>query len=59
MSTTDTQSEDLPATLGIDATPLESFAAVDTADGQLIVYDRDDEAGWIQSDLYVSRDAMI
>jgi hypothetical protein len=45
--------------LGIEATPLERFADVSTEDGQLLVYDRNDEDAWIQSDLYYAREAVV
>jgi hypothetical protein len=46
-------------TVGVDAVSLDRFAGVRTEDGQLLVYDRDDENAWIQADLHVSRETMV
>ncbi|WP_254841359.1 hypothetical protein [Natronomonas marina] len=46
-------------TVGVDATPLERFRDVDTGDGEWLIYDRDCEGAWIQSDLYVTREASV
>jgi hypothetical protein len=46
-------------TVGVDASPLERFAAVETDDGEMLVYDTDGEDAWIQSDLYYPRDACV
>lgn len=43
----------------VDALPLDAFAAVDTYDGELIVYDRENEDVWIQSDLYYPRNQIV
>jgi hypothetical protein len=46
-------------TIGVDAVPLDRFADVGTEDGQLLVYDRDNETAWVQADLYVPRETML
>lgn len=46
------------SSVGVDAVPLETFAAITTVDGETILYDREHETGWIQSDLYVPRELM-
>lgn len=38
-------------TAGPDASQYDRYGRVETANGELIVYDRDDEEGWIQSDV--------
>ena len=50
--------DDCP-TVGIDANPLERFADVSTDDGELLVYDRENEDAWIQSNLYYAREACV
>lgn len=51
-------SENCP-TLGVDAVSLDEFAAVETNDGELLVYDTGNEDAWIQSDAYDSRDSVV
>ena len=46
------------STLGVDAVSLEAFADVETNDGELIVYDEENEEAWIQSDTYAPRDRV-
>jgi hypothetical protein len=46
-------------TVGVDAVSLDRFADVGTEDGQVLVYDRDNESGWVQSDLHVPRETMV
>ena len=50
--------EDCP-TIGIDAVALERFADVVTDDGELLVYDQENEDAWIQSNQYYTRNACI
>lgn len=50
---------DNSGSVGIDAMPLEGFAAVDTFEGEMIVYDRENEDMWIQSDLYYPRNQIV
>ena len=38
---------------------LERYADVTTHEGELLVYDVDEEDAWIQADLYYSRDALV
>lgn len=45
--------------VGIDAVPPDAFAAMDTYEGEMIVYDRENEDGWIQSDLYYPRNRIV
>lgn len=42
-----------------DDGPLKRFADVTTHEGDLLVYDVDEEDAWIQADLYYSRDALV
>jgi len=43
------------STLGVDAVSLDAFADVETNDGELIIYDEENEDAWIQSDTYSYR----
>lgn len=43
------------STLGVDAVSLDEFADVETNDGELLVYDEENEDAWIQSDVYCPR----
>lgn len=54
----DCSSGDCP-TVGVDAVPLERFAAVDTGGPAVLIYDRDGEDAWIQSDVYFTRETCI
>lgn len=36
-------------TVGVDAADLERYAAVRLEDGEVIIYDRDEEDAWFQS----------
>lgn len=47
------------STLGVDARSFESFAALTIEDDELIVYDTEHEAAWIQSDVYAVRNQMV
>lgn len=42
-----------------DAAALQRYADVTTHEGELLVYDVDEEDAWIQADLYYSRDALV
>lgn len=57
-ATRDCADGDCP-TVGVDAVSLERFVDIETEDGQLLVYDRDNEDAWIQSDLRVTRGSMV
>lgn len=46
------------ASVGLDAIPLDDFAATDTVDGEMIVYDRGNEDAWIQSDVCYPRNRI-
>ena len=46
-------------TIGVEAAVLERYGDVATEDGQWLIYDVDEEAGWIQSDLYLSRESCV
>jgi len=37
-------------TVGMDATELQRYADVSLENGEVIIYDRDNEAAWIQSE---------
>lgn len=49
---------DRPPTAAADAA-LERYADVTTHEGELLVYDVDEEDAWIQADIYYSRDALV
>lgn len=38
-----------------DAVPLDDFDHIKKSDGELIIFDGDDEDSWVQSSLYTSR----
>lgn len=42
--------------MGPDALDYERYGAVETGDDELIVYDVDDSAGWVQSSAFVDID---
>lgn len=46
------------STIGVEAVPLERYVSIETADGERIVYDREDEGAWIQSNVYFPRDTL-
>lgn len=46
-------------TVGVGAVCFEPFAAIETTDGERILYDREQETVWIQSDLYVPRRLVV
>jgi len=43
--------------VGIDAVSLDRFTSIRTEDGELIIYDREDEDAWIQSPVVLSLEA--
>ena len=45
--------------VGVEAIDLRRYADVRTGDGELLVYDTDDEDAWIQADVYFDRDAVV
>lgn len=45
---------DLPATTGPDATDFDDYDAVETEEGDLIIYGLDRDEAWVQSDTAVS-----
>jgi hypothetical protein len=49
--------DDCP-TVGVEATPLSPFGDVAT-DDEWLIYDVDNERGWIQSNLYLSRESCV
>lgn len=49
---------DRPPTDAADAA-LQRYADITTHEGELLVYDVDEEDAWIQADLYYSRDALV
>lgn len=52
--TTDARTpDDAEPTMGPDALDYERYGAVETGDDELIVYDVDDSAGWVQSSAFV------
>ncbi|MFC6942731.1 hypothetical protein ACFQE8_22690 [Salinirubellus sp. GCM10025818] len=55
MATSSTCPDENCSTLGVDAVSLEPFADVKTNDGELIIYDEENEEAWIQSDTYYHR----
>lgn len=53
MTTEARTSDDAEPTMGPDALDYERYGAVETGDDELIVYDVDDSAGWVQSSAFV------
>lgn len=52
---TDIQSPDAPATVGIGTSSLDDYGAFTTMDGEeLLLYRRTNDAAWLQSTHYVS-----
>lgn len=47
---------DTPTDRSIDADPSPRYADVETNDGDLIVYDEDEEEAWIQSSTWTGLD---
>jgi len=45
--------------LGVDAASLEGFADVSTGEGEVLVYDVDNEDAWVQSELSFARSACV
>ena len=43
-----------PRSVGIEATSLERYSAVETDGAGLIVYDEEDDDAWIQSDVWTA-----
>lgn len=53
--TTDTRrSTDEPPTVGVDAESLERYGTMSADEGDLIIYDREGDGAWIQSDRYAA-----
>jgi hypothetical protein len=53
MSATPTDPSDTNPTVGIDAQEYDRYAALSTADEDVIIYDLDIETAWLQSDVVV------
>lgn len=52
-----TKGRDAFATLGVDAVPLDDYAAFGTLDGdELVLYRRTNDQAWMQADTFVSLD---
>lgn len=47
------------STVGVDAQPLERYEDVEAEDGALIVYDKENQEAWIQSDVFYPRDGCV
>jgi hypothetical protein len=47
------------STVGVDAAPLEQYVSIDTGDGESILYDREEDDAWIQSDVYFPRETLV
>jgi hypothetical protein len=45
--------------IGVDATPLDPFASVETDSAEMLIYDQGNEDAWIQSDVYYPREACV
>lgn len=59
MSTESTCATDDCPTVGVDGKPLERYRRVTTSEAEMLVYDREVDAAWIQSDLYVRLDTCV
>lgn len=44
--------------LGVDAVDLNRYSAIDTDDGEMIIYDEECENGWIQCNFWIARNSM-
>ncbi|MFT4889688.1 MAG: hypothetical protein ACI9YT_000599 [Halobacteriales archaeon] len=53
MSATSSNPADGNPTVGIDAREYDRYADLTTASGDVILYDRDVETAWIQSDVAI------
>lgn len=58
MSVHKTSDRDHQPSIGVDAVSFERYTAVQTDDKQLIVYDEQVEAAWVQSDDWIDALAM-
>lgn len=47
------------STVGVEAVPLEQYVSIDTTDGERILYDREVENAWIQSDVYFPCESLV
>jgi len=45
-------------TVGMDATDLRRYAEITLEDGDVVIYDQDNEDGWVQSGSAVDLEAM-
>lgn len=59
MSETSTDDADEYTTVGPDAAGYDRYAAVSLADGELLLYDRDEEDAWLQSDAPVDLETAV
>lgn len=55
---TDCPSGECP-TVGVDAIPLDDFVAIDNGGTEVLIYDRNAEDAWIQSDVYFTCETCI
>lgn len=46
-------------TVGVDAPRMERYADLTTEDGDVLVYDQDNEDAWIQSDTALRRELVV
>lgn len=46
-------------TIGVEATALGDYEAVQTEAGDWLIYEFDEEEAWIQSDVYFPRSACV
>jgi hypothetical protein len=46
-------------TVGADAVALDEFDDVETESGDRLIYDREDEDAWIQSDVHADREDLV
>lgn len=46
-------------TIGAEAVEYDGYGSVELDDGELIVYDTDDERRWIQSDDWIGLEFMV
>lgn len=47
------------STVGVDAQSLERYEDVEAENGDLIVYDDEDQEAWIQSDVFYPRFSCV
>ena len=53
MTSHTTEGDSRPPSVGVDAVELDRYSGIETGNGELIVYDEENEDAWLQSDGWV------